>query len=100
MLPEFIERKRRSAVSSVKIPPRVSVRREDGLRTDSGVYPHGDNANSLAKCRMGMKPLEAIQAATSTRGSARLGRQDRCARDRSLCDLIAVNGDPVPTACP
>ncbi len=33
--------------------------------TDAGVYPHGDNAKQFAKMvEWGMKPIDAIQAAT------------------------------------
>ena len=35
------------------------------MRTDSGVYPHGDIAKQCGKMiEWGMKPLDAIQAAT------------------------------------
>lgn len=65
--------------------------------TDGGVYPHGDNARQFAiMVEYGMKPIEAIQAATinaadlvgwaSTVGSLEPGH---------YADIIAVDGDPL-----
>jgi imidazolonepropionase-like amidohydrolase len=65
--------------------------------TDSGVYPHGHNANQFPyMVRYGMTPLQAIRSATLD--SARLlGREQdfgTVAVGRSA-DLIAVAGDPL-----
>jgi imidazolonepropionase-like amidohydrolase len=65
--------------------------------TDSGVYPHGQNASQFAyMVRYGMTPLQAIRSATLD--SARLlGREadfGTVAVGRSA-DLIAVAGDPL-----
>src|SRR5712664_858828 len=65
--------------------------------TDAGVYPHGDNARQFAKMvEWGMKPLDAIQAATirsadllSLSGKAGVLEPDHYA------DIIAVSGDPL-----
>lgn len=65
--------------------------------TDGGVYPHGDNAKQFPlMVEYGMKPIEAIQAATTnaaellgwskTVGSVEIGR---------FADVIAVEGDPL-----
>ncbi|OYU01430.1 MAG: Xaa-Pro dipeptidase [Sphingomonadaceae bacterium PASS1] len=65
--------------------------------TDSGVYPHGDNAKQFAyMVRYGMTPMQAIQSATiraaelldkeETLGSVQPGR---------FADLVAVKGDPL-----
>ncbi len=65
--------------------------------TDSGVYPHGDNAKQfLIMVQRGMTPMDAIKAATSVAavfigwdedvGSITEGRYG---------DLIAVRGDPL-----
>jgi len=65
--------------------------------TDSGVYPHGDNAKQLPyMVKYGMTPMQAIQAATisaaqllgweSDVGSISVGR---------YADLVAVDGDPL-----
>ncbi len=65
--------------------------------TDSGVYPHGDNAKQFViMVQRGMTPMDAIRAATSVAalfigwdedvGSITVGR---------FGDLIAVRGDPL-----
>ena len=64
--------------------------------TDSGVYPHGDNAKQFGKMvEWGMKPLEAIQAAT-VNAAALLGWADKIGalETGQYADLIAVSGDP------
>jgi imidazolonepropionase-like amidohydrolase len=64
--------------------------------TDSGVYPHGDNAKQFGKMvEWGMKPLEAIQAATVNTADL-LGWADKidALETGHYADLIAVSGDP------
>jgi imidazolonepropionase-like amidohydrolase len=65
--------------------------------TDSGVYPHGDNARQFAyMVRYGLTPMQAIQAATINPARL-LGRADQLgsiARGKAA-DLIAVAGDPL-----
>jgi imidazolonepropionase-like amidohydrolase len=65
--------------------------------TDSGVYPHGDNARQFAyMVRYGLTPMQAIQSATIN--TARLlGREEQLgsiAADKQA-DLVAVDGDPL-----
>lgn len=65
--------------------------------TDAGVYPHGDNARQFAKMvEWGMKPVEAIQAATVSAAEL-LGWGDRIGTLEvgRFADLIAVHGDPL-----
>jgi imidazolonepropionase-like amidohydrolase len=65
--------------------------------TDSGVYPHGDNARQFAKMvEWGMKPIEAIQAATVSAADL-LGWSDKVGTLETghYADVIAVSGDPI-----
>ncbi len=65
--------------------------------TDAGVYPHGDNAKQFAKMvEWGMKPLDAIQAATINAAdligwSQKVGSLE----PGHYADVIAVDGDPL-----
>ena len=98
MLPESIEKEKK-----IGRLQRENFRHawESGTKmafaTDAGVYPHGDNARQFAKMvEWGMKPVEAIQAATINAadllgwagkvGSLEVGL---------YADIIAVNGDPL-----
>jgi imidazolonepropionase-like amidohydrolase len=62
--------------------------------SDVGVFAHGDNAREIeALVNMGMKPLDALKAATSTAGQVlRLAIGE--VKAGSFADLIAVDGDP------
>ena len=65
--------------------------------TDSGVYPHGDNARQFAyMVRHGLSPMDAIRAATLN--SAQLLGKERelgSIAPGKLADLVAVAGDPL-----
>ena len=63
--------------------------------TDSGIYPHGDNARQFAwMVRYGMTPVQAIQSATLNAAEA-LGRDDLGVLEAGrAADVIAVAGDP------
>jgi imidazolonepropionase-like amidohydrolase len=64
--------------------------------TDAGVYPHGDNAKQFGKMiEWGMKPLDAIQAATVNAADL-LGWADKIGALETghYADLIGVSGDP------
>lgn len=65
--------------------------------TDSGVYPHGDNARQFAyMVRYGMTPLQAIRAATID--AARLLGQEQELGSIAVgkaADLVAVACDPL-----
>ena len=68
-----------------------------GFGTDSGVYPHGDNARQFAyMVKYGMTPLDAIRSATLS-AAASLGRSQELGSIATgkFADLIAINGDPL-----
>jgi imidazolonepropionase-like amidohydrolase len=65
--------------------------------TDAGVYPHGDNAKQFARMvEWGMKPIDAIQAATISAADL-LGwaNQVGALEPGHYADIIAVSGDPL-----
>ncbi len=65
--------------------------------TDSGVYPHGQNARQFAyMVRYGMAPMQAIQSAT-IRAAELLGKESILGSIASgrFADLVAVKGDPL-----
>ena len=64
--------------------------------TDTGVSPHGDNAQEFAlMVRNGMSPAAAIRSATVDAATL-LGREDRIGtiEPGKEADIIAVEGDP------
>lgn len=65
--------------------------------TDSGVYPHGDNAKQFpVMVERGMTPMEAIRAATSV-AAKYIGWDDDVGaiEPGRYADIIAVSGDPL-----
>lgn len=65
--------------------------------TDSGVYPHGQNARQFAyMVRYGMTPMQAIQSAT-IRAAELLGKEGELGSigPGRFADLVAVRGDPL-----
>ena len=65
--------------------------------SDSGVYPHGQNAKQFTlMVRNGMNPLEAIQAATIHAAKVINWSNDIGSIEKGkFADLIAVKGDPL-----
>jgi imidazolonepropionase-like amidohydrolase len=98
MLPESIEKEKK-----IGRLQRENFRHawESGTKmafaTDAGVYPHGDNARQFAKMvEWGMKPIDAIQAATVNAAdllgwAGKVGVLDT----GHYADIIAVTGDPL-----
>ena len=65
--------------------------------SDSGVYPHGQNAKQFAyMVRYGMTPMQAIQSAT-IRAAELLGKDDALGSiaPGRFADLVAVAGNPL-----
>ncbi len=101
MLPESIEKER--AIGKLQ---RTNFRRAylAGARmafgTDGGVYPHGDNARQFATMtEWGMKPIEAIRAAT-LEAAALIGIEGKAGalEANHFADVIAVDGNPLEDA--
>jgi len=65
--------------------------------TDSGVYPHGDNARQMPyMVRYGMSPMRAIQSATLHAAELVGWSKDVGAVSPGrYADMIAVDGDPL-----
>lgn len=97
MLPESIEKEKKlGRLQRENFRHAYQSGAKMAFGTDSGVYPHGDNARQFAKMvEWGMKPLDAIQAATVNAADL-LGWSDKVGalENGHLADLIAVSGDP------
>lgn len=64
--------------------------------SDIGVFAHGDGAKELEMLvEYGMKPVQALKAATSVAASAlHMGEKIGAVKAGMLADLVAVEGDP------
>lgn len=98
MLPESIEKEKKiGRLQRENFRHAFQSGAKIAFGTDSGVYPHGDNAHQFSKMvEWGMKPLDAIQAATINAADL-IGMPDRLGTLEAghYADLIAVNGDPL-----
>jgi imidazolonepropionase-like amidohydrolase len=86
---ETTETQREAFRRAVKLGVRIAY------GTDSGVYPHGLNANQLPyMVKYGMTPMQAIQSAT-TGAATMMGWNDRVGSIAAgkYADIIAVQGD-------
>jgi imidazolonepropionase-like amidohydrolase len=97
MLPESIEKEKKiGRLQRENFRKAWQAGTKMAFGTDSGVYPHGDNAKQFAKMvEWGMKPVDAIQAAT-IKAADLLGWADKvgAVENGHYADIIAVNGDP------
>src|SRR5216684_1118836 len=98
MLPESIEKEKKiGRLQRENFRHAYQSGAKMAFGTDSGVYPHGDNAKQFGKMvEWGMKPLDAIQAATVNAAdllgwSAKVGALE----PDHFADVIAVSGDPL-----
>jgi imidazolonepropionase-like amidohydrolase len=97
-MPPPIAAKARAAAGSVAAVVRKALAKgvKIGLGTDSGVTPHGQNANEMVYLvELGMKPIEALKAGTSYDAEL-LGVSDRLGTLQigRIADVVAVPGDP------
>ena len=98
MLPESIEKEKKiGRLQRENFRHAFQSGAKIAFGTDSGVYPHGDNGKQFAKMvEWGMKPIDAIQAATIRAAdligwSAKVGALE----PDHFADVIAVSGDPL-----
>jgi imidazolonepropionase-like amidohydrolase len=98
MLPESIEKEKKlGRLQRENFRHAFQSGAKMAFGTDAGVYPHGDNARQFGKMvEWGMKPLDAIQAATINAAdllglSAKIGAIE----PGHYADIIAVTGDPL-----
>ncbi|MBZ5604998.1 MAG: amidohydrolase family protein [Acidobacteriia bacterium] len=98
MLPESIEKERQIGKTQ-----RANFRKaylagaKLAFGTDGGVYPHGDNWKQFATMvEFGMKPAEAIRAAT-IEAATLIGIEKKTAaiEPQHFADVIAVDGNPL-----
>ena len=98
MLPESIEKEKKiGRLQRENFRHAFQAGAKMAFGTDSGVYPHGDNARQFSKMvEWGMKPLDAIQAATINAADL-IGMPDKLGTLETghYADVIAVNGDPL-----
>jgi imidazolonepropionase-like amidohydrolase len=97
MLPESIEKEKKiGRLQRENFRHAFQSGTKMAFGTDAGVYPHGDNARQFGKMvEWGMKPLDAIQAATINAADL-IGWPDKIGalEPGHYADLIAVSGDP------
>jgi imidazolonepropionase-like amidohydrolase len=97
MLPESIEKEKKlGRLQRENFRRAWQAGAKMAFGTDAGVYPHGDNAKQFAKMiEWGMKPMDAIQAAT-IKAADLIGWPDKVGaiEPGHFADIIAVAGDP------
>jgi imidazolonepropionase-like amidohydrolase len=97
--PEEYLRKNRETTDIQRVGFTKAVKRGVKLAygTDSGVYPHGQNAKQFAyMVRYGMTPMQAIQSAT-IRAAELLGKEKMLGAIAAgrFADLVAVKENPL-----
>jgi imidazolonepropionase-like amidohydrolase len=98
MLPESIEKEKKiGRLQRENFRKAFQAGAKIAYGTDSGVYPHGDNARQFAKMvEWGMKPMDAIQASTISAADL-IGWKEKVGslEKGHYADLIAVEGNPL-----
>jgi len=98
MLPESLEKERQiGKLQRANFRKAYLAGARMAFGTDGGVYPHGDNWKQFATMvEFGMKPIEAIRAAT-TEAAVLIGIDKKAGaiEPRSFADIIAVEGNPL-----
>jgi len=99
MLPESIEKEKKiGRLQRENFRKAFKAGAKIAFGTDSGVYPHGDNAKQFAKMvEWGMKPIDAIQAATINAADL-IGIKAGAIEAGNFADIIAVDGNPLENA--
>ena len=98
ILPESLEKAKSLAVRRLE---NYRIAHEKGANvvfgTDSGTYPHGDNARQFGIfVELGMTPMEAIQSATTVAAESLGWVGDTGAIAAGyFADIVAVDGDPL-----
>ncbi len=98
-IPPYALRKSTEVMEAHRASFKMAV--EKGVKiamgTDSGVGPHGTNAEELAvMVELGMTPMEAIVATTKTAAECcRIGHLTGTLEPGKRADLLAVAGDPL-----
>ena len=98
MLPESIEKEKKiGRLQRENFRRAFQAGAKMAFGTDGGVYPHGENAKQFAKMvEWGMKPLDAIQAATINAADLiGWGGKTGALESGHLADVIAVSCDPL-----
>lgn len=98
MLPESIEKEKKlGRLQRENFRHAFQSGAKIAYGTDSGVYPHGDNARQFSTMvEFGMKPLDTIQAATINAADL-IGWKDKVGalEPGHFADMIAVQGNPL-----
>ena len=97
MLPESIEKEKAlGQLQRDNFRKAFKAGAKMAFGSDSGVYPHGDNAKQFAyMVKYGMTPMQAIQAATVNAADLLGWKADVGAiAAGKYADIIAVKGDP------
>lgn len=98
MLPESIEKEKRlGKLQRQNFEHAFLGGAKMAFGTDGGVYPHGDNAKQFPiMVEFGMKPIDAIRAATLNAADLMGWSQKAGAVEAGhWADVIAVDGDPL-----